>query len=202
MIFSPTSAIVAAWLVWLLTWILAAGWSARTASHHDLGAESPGRVLTLAGIVMIIISYWPLGWGQLWSTPAPIGWALFALVVAGFVFTWMARLHLGPLWTSTAAPTEDHRIVDTGPYAIVRHPVYAGVLLAALATAAERGRIEALIGAGVLLAGISLRAKLEERYLRQDLGNEAYAAYRARVPMLIPFAKIAPPASEGGAGGG
>ncbi|MGH6950295.1 MAG: methyltransferase family protein [Vitreimonas sp.] len=192
---SPAAAIVAAWLIWLLSWILAAGWSARTASHHDLGSESPGRVLTLAGIVMLIISYWPLGWGRLWTTPAPIGWFLFVLVAIGFVFTWMARLHLGPLWTSTAAPTEDHRIVDTGPYAIVRHPVYAGVLLAALATAAERGRLEALIGAGVLLAGISLRAKLEERYLRQDLGDAAYAAYRARVPMLIPFAKIAPPAS-------
>ena len=197
MIFSPASAIIAAWLVWLISWIMAAGWSARTASHHDLGAESPGRVLTLAGIVMIIISYWPMGWARLWATPAPLGWLLFALVVIGFIFTWMARLHLGPLWSSTAAPTEDDRIVDTGPYAIVRHPVYAGVLLAALATAAERGRIEALAGVAVLIAGISLRAKLEERFLRRDLGDAAYAAYRQRVPMLIPFAKIAPPASMG-----
>jgi protein-S-isoprenylcysteine O-methyltransferase Ste14 len=193
MIFSPASAIIAAWLAWLISWIMAAGWSARTASHHDLGAESPGRVLTLAGIVMIIISYWPMGSGRLWVTPAPLGWLLFALVGIGFIFTWMARVHLGPLWSSTAAPTEDHRIVDTGPYAIVRHPVYAGVLLAALATAAERGRIEALAGAAVLIAGISLRAKLEERFLRHDLGDAAYAAYRRRVPMLIPFAKIAPP---------
>ena len=77
----------------------------------------------------------------------------------------------------------------------MRHPVYAGVLLAALATAAERGRIEALAGVAVLIAGISLRAKLEERFLRRDLGDAAYAAYRQRVPMLIPFAKIAPPAS-------
>lgn len=193
MIFSPASAIIAAWLVWLISWIMAAGWSARTASHHDLGAESPGRVLTLAAIVMILISYWPMGAGRLWVTPAPLGWLLFALVAIGFIFTWMARLHLGPLWSSTAAPTEDHRIVDTGPYAIVRHPVYAGVLLAALATAAERGRIEALAGVAVLIAGISLRAKLEERFLRHDLGDAAYTAYRCRVPMLIPFAKIAPP---------
>jgi protein-S-isoprenylcysteine O-methyltransferase Ste14 len=75
----------------------------------------------------------------------------------------------------------------------VRHPVYAGVLLAALATAVERGRIEALAGVAVLIAGLSLRAKLEERFLRADLGDAAYAAYRRRVPMLIPFAKIAPP---------
>ena len=192
---TPNAAIAATWLIWLVTWILAAGWSARVAAHHDLGAESPSRVLTLAAIVMMLMAYWPVQWGILWTTSEAIGWSMFLLVVLGLAFTWTARLHLGPLWSSTAAPTEEHRIVDTGPYGIVRHPVYAGVLLAVIATAAERGRIEAVAAAFVLIAGVSLRAKLEERFLRRDLGDEAYGAYRRRVPMLIPFAKIAPPAS-------
>ncbi|MGQ0533879.1 MAG: methyltransferase family protein [Caulobacteraceae bacterium] len=195
MIVTPSSAIAAAWLIWLFSWVLAAGWSARTASHDDLGAESPSRVLTLAAIVMIIASYWPVERAVLWETPPALAWTMLGLVVIGLAFTWAARLHLGPLWSSTSAPTEDHRIVDTGPYGIVRHPVYAGLLLAALATAAERGRIEAVAGALTLVAAVSLRAKLEERFLRRDLGDEAYAAYRRRVPMLVPFAKIAPPAS-------
>jgi protein-S-isoprenylcysteine O-methyltransferase Ste14 len=197
----PSAAVAGAWLVWLFTWVLAVGWSARTASHHDLGAESPSRVLTLAAIVMIAASYWPVPRAVLWSLPAAWSWVMFALVVAGLGFTWLARLHLGPLWSSTSAPTEDHRIVDTGPYGIVRHPVYAGLLLAALATAVERGRIEAVAGALVLVAAVSLRAKLEERFLRRDLGDEAYASYRRRVPMLLPFAKIAPGASAGQRGG-
>jgi protein-S-isoprenylcysteine O-methyltransferase Ste14 len=192
---TPNAAIVATWLIWLVTWILAAGWSARVAAHHDLGAESPSRVLTLAAIVMMLMAYWPVRWGTLWTTSETIGWSMFLLVVLGLAFTWTARLHLGPLWSSTAAPTEEHRIVDTGPYGIVRHPVYAGLLLAVIATAIERGRIEAVAAAFVLIASLSLRAKLEERFLRRDLGDEAYGAYRARVPMLIPFAKIAPPAS-------
>jgi protein-S-isoprenylcysteine O-methyltransferase Ste14 len=191
----PGAAIAGAWLIWLVTWILAAGWSARVAAHHDLGAESPSRVLTLAAIVMILTSYWPLRFGVLWTTSTGLAWAMFALVAGGLLFTWAARLHLGPLWTSTSAPTEDHRIVDTGPYGIVRHPVYAGLLLAAIATAVERGRVEAVAGMAVLIAAVSLRAKLEERLLRRDLGDEAYASYRQRVPMLIPFAKIPAPAS-------
>lgn len=199
---SPGAAIVAAWFVWLMTWILAAGWSARVASHADLGAESPSRVLTLAAVVMIVASYWPAPWGVLWTAPAPLGWAMLALAVIGFGFAWAARLHLGPLWSNTAAPTEDHRIVDTGPYGIVRHPVYAGLLLAVLATALERGRIEAVAGALVLIAGVSLRAKLEERYLRRDLGDDAYSAYRASVPMLAPFTKFRAAASARRAGGG
>lgn len=193
---SAGAAIVAAWLLWLVTWVMAAGWSARTASHHDLGAESPSRVLTLAALVMLIASYYPVGFAHLWVTPTVITWIALAFVVAGLLFTWMARLHLGPLWSSTSAPTEDHRIVDTGPYGIVRHPVYAGLLLAAIATALERGRLEAVAGALVLIAGVSLRAKLEERLLRRDLGDEAYASYRTRVPMLLPFTKISPSASE------
>lgn len=191
----PGAFIAAVWIVWLVTWILAAGWSARTASHHDLGAESPSRVLTLAAVVMILASYWPLPAAVLWIASPEIGWAMTGLVVLGLGFTWAARLHLGPLWSSTSAPTEDHRIVDTGPYGIVRHPVYAGLLLAAVATALEGGRLEAIAGALVLVAAISLRAKLEERFLRRDLGDEAYASYRRRVPMLIPFAKFAPRAS-------
>jgi protein-S-isoprenylcysteine O-methyltransferase Ste14 len=186
---SPSAAIVAVWLAWLVTWVMAAGWSARTASHHDLGAESPSRVLTLAALVMLIASYYPVGLAVVWTSPPALRWAMFALVAAGLLFTWAARLHLGPLWSSTSAPTEDHRIVDTGPYGIVRHPVYAGLLLAVIATAIERGRIEAIAGALVLIAGVSLRAKLEERFLRRDLGDDAYTSYRRRVPMLLPFTK-------------
>lgn len=193
---TPNAFIAAAWIVWLFAWILAAGWSARTASHHDLGAESPSRVLTLAAVVMVLASYWPLPEAVLWTTPEAIRWAMAALVMIGLGFTWAARLHLGPLWSSTSAPTEDHRIVDTGPYGIVRHPVYAGLLLAVFATAIERGRLEALAGALVLIAAISLRAKLEERLLRRDLGDAAYAGYRRRVPMLVPFTRFAAPASS------
>jgi len=193
---SPNAFIAAAWIVWLLIWILAAGWSARTASHHDLGAESPSRVLTLAAVVMILASYWPLPEAVLWTMTSPGNWVMAGLVVLGLGFTWAARLHLGPLWSSTSAPTEDHRIVETGPYGVVRHPVYAGLLLAVFATAIERGRLEAIAGALVLIAAISLRAKLEERFLRRDLGDDAYAGYRRRVPMLIPFTKFAPSASS------
>lgn len=199
---SASAFIAALWMAWLFTWILAAGWSARTASHHDLGAESPSRVLTLAAVVMILASYWPLQGTMLWRASPAIGWAMAGLVVLGLGFTWAARLHLGPLWSSTSAPSEDHRVVDTGPYGVVRHPVYAGLLLAVGATAVESGRVEAMAGALLLVAAISLRAKLEERFLRRDLGDDAYAGYRRRVPMLIPFAKFAPRASGGPGGGG
>ena len=186
----PHAAILIAWLVFLVAWIMASGWSARVASHDDLGAESPSRVLVIASVAMILVSYWPMGRGVLWATPVNWGWTAFACVLAGFLFAWWARLHLGPLWSNAASPTEAHRIVDTGPYHIVRHPVYAGLLFAALATALELGRVEALAGAATLIAALSFRAKTEEHGLRRDVSDAEYTSYRRRVPMLIPFAKI------------
>jgi protein-S-isoprenylcysteine O-methyltransferase Ste14 len=186
----PHAAILIAWLVFLVTWIMASGWSARVASHDDLGAESPSRVLVIASVAMILVSYWPMmGRGVLWITPMAWGWAAFGAVLCGFLLAWWARLHLGPLWSNAVSPTEAHRIVDTGPYHMVRHPVYAGLLLAALATALELGRVEAIAGAATLIAALSFRAKMEERALRRDVSDADYTRYRARVPMLIPGLK-------------
>ena len=185
---SPGAAILAAWLVWLVSWILAAGWSARTAARAELGVESPTRVITFIGIVTMGFGWSPFS-APLWQTDETTGWICFALVLGGFAFAWWARVHLGNLWSGWVARKEGHRIIDTGPYAVVRHPIYSGILFSAFATALERARIECLAGALILLIGLSIRSKIEERFLSSELGAESYAAYRARVPMLIPFIK-------------
>jgi protein-S-isoprenylcysteine O-methyltransferase Ste14 len=114
---------------------------------------------------------------------------MFAVVVAGIAFAWWARIHLGALWSGAVTRKFNHRIVDTGPYALVRHPIYTGLLSAAIATGVARGAWPALAGALILWLGIWMKARLEERFLSEELGAE-YAAYRARVPMLVPFVKV------------
>ena len=52
------------------------------------------------------------------------------------------------------------------------------------------GQLHAVIGTVLLIAGYWIKAKLEERFLRDELGPQDYDAYRARVPMLIPFAPV------------
>jgi protein-S-isoprenylcysteine O-methyltransferase Ste14 len=76
--------------------------------------------------------------------------------------------------------------VDTGPYALVRHPIYTGVILSAFSTGVAERRWLAVLGAAVIAAGFWLRSRLEERFLATELGP-AYEAYLQRVPMLIPF---------------
>jgi len=63
------------------------------------------------------------------------------------------------------------------------------VLLAVLATAALRGTASAVAGTAVLAAAVYIKARVEEQFLREQLGTQAYDAYARRVPMLVPFAR-------------
>ena len=83
----------------------------------------------------------------------------------------------------------DHQVVDSGPYALVRHSIYAGLLLSLLATAVAKGTILGIGGFTILLIGVWLKARLEERWLTEELGADAYGNYRRRVPMLLPFGR-------------
>jgi protein-S-isoprenylcysteine O-methyltransferase Ste14 len=110
-----------------------------------------------------------------------------ALTAAGFAFAWWARLHLGKLWSAFVTRKDKHHIIDTGPYRIVRHPIYTGVILATVAVAILKGNLYGVTGALLMVAGFWIKARLEERFLSKQLGPGTYAAYRRRVPMLIPF---------------
>jgi protein-S-isoprenylcysteine O-methyltransferase Ste14 len=81
---------------------------------------------------------------------------------------------------------EDHRIVDTGPYGLVRHPIYSGVMFAALMTALLKASPAAMAGFVLVCVGFAMTARIEERFLRSQLGTHAYDAYSRRAPMLIP----------------
>jgi protein-S-isoprenylcysteine O-methyltransferase Ste14 len=181
----PLIATYAAWAAWVVSWGLASFWSSRAEKTPGTGNQILYRLLMGAGGVMIFAPQ--LNVHPLWHMPEALAWAMAALTAAGFLFCWWARIHLGLLWSSSVTKKSDHRVVDTGPYRLVRHPIYTGLIFASYAVAFERGTVSALIGATVMLLGCTVKARLEERFLRQELGRDAYDAYAARVPMLIPF---------------
>jgi protein-S-isoprenylcysteine O-methyltransferase Ste14 len=169
-----------------LSWTIAAIWASRAAARPADGSQALYQLLTVAGFVLLF-GWWRFPTLQLWVLPEPIQWLMVGLVAAGFAFCWWARLHLGRLWSGSVTRKEGHRIVDTGPYRFVRHPIYTGLILAPFALAALKGDAITLTGAVVLTIGWWVKARLEERFLRQELGAAAYDAYAARTPMLIPF---------------
>ena len=188
---SPQLVIYLLWVAWSLSWLAAAVWSRPTAKRAPWTENITQRLIVALGVVLLFGFYSPrfLALITLWVLPDLWGWLMAGLVLAGFAFCWWARIHLGELWSSDVARKADHRVVETGPYAVVRHPIYAGLILAGFASAVEFGTAAALFGAAMMALGWYLKARFEERFLIRELGP-AYRDYCQHVAMLVPFLKI------------
>jgi protein-S-isoprenylcysteine O-methyltransferase Ste14 len=115
---------------------------------------------------------------------------MVAPAAASLLLTWWARVHLGRLWSDWITRKAGHHIVDTGPYRLVRHPIYSGLIAAAFATAIEKGTSFALLGAAIMSLAFYSKARREERFLRRELGEDAYDTYARKTAMLVPFVRI------------
>jgi protein-S-isoprenylcysteine O-methyltransferase Ste14 len=188
---TPLQAIGIVWAAWLVSWIGASLWSSRTEARPRLGSQLLYEALTRIGAVVLFVPALKAGkMLQLWRTDEAVGWLLALAALVGVVFTWWARAHLGRLWSSTVTRKADHRVVDTGPYRLVRHPIYTGIIFATFATMIAEGTAFAVVGAALMVAGWYVKARLEERFLRTELGASAYDDYARRVPMLLPFVHL------------
>jgi protein-S-isoprenylcysteine O-methyltransferase Ste14 len=185
---TPHLAVQVAWLFWAISWTAAAAWSDRTVKAPARRHQIVYRLLAAAGFILLFGVYRETVLErELWGGSDALAWTMVALTLAGLLFTWWARVHLGRLWSSDVARKADHHVVDTGPYGIVRHPIYTGILLASIGTAGLRATAGAWLGAGLMTMGWYIKARLEEQFLREQLGAEQYGSYARRVPMLVPF---------------
>ena len=186
----PTSLLSMIWLCWVLSWIIASVWSGRTKVAVPTLKSSAYRLPILFGAIILMPPVERfLGAGQLYHV-GNVGTYLVAVVVLlGLSFTWWARIHLGRFWSNAITHKEDHRIIDTGPYGVVRHPIYTGQIIGLLATGIAIGNWAAMLGVVLISLGEWQKARMEERFLSVELGVDAYGSYCRRVPMIVPFVK-------------
>jgi protein-S-isoprenylcysteine O-methyltransferase Ste14 len=187
MFIRPRAVFAVIWIGWIVSWLAAAFWSNRTQKLALTWNTLLYRIVIVAGA--LLMTPWAarrLAVTRLWHVGYAGAYALAALTLAGILFTWWARIHIGRLWSGSITRKEGHHVVDTGPYGLVRHPIYSGLILALLATAAAQATANALAGAALLSFGFWLKARAEEQFLTAELGADAYGAYRRRVPMLVP----------------
>jgi len=186
----PTKLLALIWLAWVVSWIAASFWSGRTKTHVRTRNSWVYRLPILLGA--ILLSPWAAGaLGKPLYNPGNVGtYILAAVVLSGISFTWWARIHLGRFWSNAITRKEDHNIVESGPYGLVRHPIYTGLILAILATGTAVATAASLLGALLISFGQWQKARMEERFLMAELGPEAYESYRRRVPMIVPFLRL------------
>jgi isoprenylcysteine carboxyl methyltransferase (ICMT) family protein YpbQ len=184
----PTKLLSLIWLAWVISWVVAAFWSGRTKTAVPTLESWVYRLPILIGA--IFLSPWlaaTLGVKPLYNLGDGGTYLMAVVVVMGISFTWWGRIHLGRYWSNAITHKEDHRIIDTGPYGMVRHPIYTGLILAILATGVAVGTWTALLGALFVSFGEWQKARMEEVFLTAELGPENYGPYCRRVPMIVPF---------------
>jgi len=121
------------------------------------------------------------------SKGAAVGWAGIGVMLGGLALRWWANRTLGRFYTSTLRVSEGQRIIRQGPYKILRHPGYSGVIL--MWVGAGFATLNWMAGATVILAmGVSYHYRIvsEEAMLMTTFG-EQYQAYKTHTWKLLPF---------------
>jgi protein-S-isoprenylcysteine O-methyltransferase Ste14 len=151
-------------------------------------------VRTAGGITALVPFFFPVPYvvialrlGPELDVPSVVGWVGVGLTLLGVAFSLWAMATLGRHYDLVLEVHQDHELIRGGPYALVRHPVYTGLLLHFAGACLGTGNL--LLLAGTLLVTLPAfyaRARAEERLLRERFGAE-YEKYAREVPMLVPL---------------
>jgi protein-S-isoprenylcysteine O-methyltransferase Ste14 len=180
--------ILASWIVLIVVWFAMAR-RVKTVAEHESAYSTLSHYGPLAvGVYLIAapdvplfpldVRFVPLA---LW--PVQVG---AALTIAGVAFAIWARALLAGNWSSSVTLKRDHELIVEGPYRVVRHPIYTGILIGLIGTALAVGEWRAVLGVAIATAAYWRKLRIEEVVMRRQFG-EAYERYAGRVPALIPF---------------
>jgi protein-S-isoprenylcysteine O-methyltransferase Ste14 len=177
------------WIAFLLYWrIKAAG--TKTTQRSEPDAADIVRALVFL-IVIVLLSlprirllpwlYRPLCTSDIWSFS--IG---AAVTVMGLLFAVWARQYLASNWSSAVTIKQGHELITTGPYAMVRHPIYTGILTGFIGTAIALGQVRGVIGFVLIFIVLWAKLRKEEEWMRSQFG-ETYATYADQTTALVPY---------------
>jgi protein-S-isoprenylcysteine O-methyltransferase Ste14 len=180
--------IPALWLIWASYWWILSRNVKITAQREPLLS----RLLHVVPLVLAALLLWapsvpvPLLGGRFLPLAAWPFWTGAATTALGLLFAVWARHHIGSNWSGIVTIKQDHELVTSGPYALVRHPIYAGLMLAFVGSATARAEWRGILAVAIALWALWRKLRLEEQWMRKQFG-EAYQIYSSRVAALVPF---------------
>lgn len=184
--------VLACWVIFLLYWLVSAFSVKRVAQRPGWRAYAWRLPILLALAAILLLARTgiarPLSHSldaRLWSPHLATGLVADALALAGLAVALWARRTLGGNWSAEVVIREGHELIERGPYARVRHPIYSGMILMVLGAAMLSGALAGFVLALALALGFWLKARQEERLLTRQF-PEAYPAYMRRTKALIP----------------
>jgi protein-S-isoprenylcysteine O-methyltransferase Ste14 len=175
----------ALWGGWLVFWLASARGNKRTAARTG----PLWRFTVLAAVLVVWLGWWQFPeYFKQPLLPPSTAWVYLGLILTagGLGFTIWARRVLGTNWSAMPSIKKDHELIQRGPYRLVRHPIYTGLLLAIFGSCLAGGRVWNLSVVGMAAILLIAKLKAEEALLARQF-PEAYLQYRRRVKALIPF---------------
>ena len=172
----------AGWLAWVMPFLLLKR-NPQPAAKLDRRARW--------GILLVAIAYSLLWQNSFWARPLP-GWRVAASILfftLGGVLSWTGARTLGRQWRIDAGLNPDHELVQSGPYRVVRHPIYTSMLCVLVGTGfVITPLLVLLVSVLVFMTGTEIRVRIEDNLLASRF-CERFEEYRRRVPAYIPFVR-------------
>ncbi len=175
------------WLLFFVVWMIAALNTKRTQERI-----SPGRVLrygifVILGYSLMFSSAFNTPWLQYRLFPRSVALDSIAvcITVAGIAFAFWARAYLGRNWSSAPMIRENHQLIRSGPYRLVRHPIYTGILTAMIGTFLANGKVRGALAVVFVWVAWTVKSRIEEEFMVRTFGAE-YEEYRRTTGALFP----------------
>ncbi len=177
--------LVVCWVAWFFPFVFRAPLYQKRASTTVSGPSLTGLFFEILAITMAFRLRLPAN-----SSPGvarvAVAWLLAAVAIA---IAWSSVTHLGKQLRIRAGLYADHELVRTGPYAIVRHPIYASLLLMLVSTLLLRTAWQWMpLALAVFLLGTEIRVRCEDRLLASRFADQ-FREYQRSVPAYIPFVR-------------
>ncbi len=178
----------AVWILFLLYWQIKAAKTKTTQRLEPAASRILRVVIFLIAIALLSIPRIPLPWLylQLWPSGYWPFWLGAALTVAGLLFAVWAREHLGSNWSRSVTIKQGHELITSGPYGVVRHPIYTGILTGFLGMAIAISQVRGFVVFGLIFFVQWIKLRMEEKWMRSQFG-ETYATYARETAALVPY---------------
>ena len=177
--------LVVCWFAWGYPFVMRAPHNQKRHSITVIGPTRIGLLLESTAIFLAFAFRLPAD-----SPPGLLRVVLAAVLgVLSAIASWTAVTHLGKQFRVHAGLYEDHELVRTGPYAVVRHPIYASLLGMLLCTLLVLTPWEWMpVSLAFFVVGTEIRVRTEDALLESRFGN-AFRKYRNQVRAYIPFVR-------------
>ena len=177
------------WLAFTLYWSRSSTGDSTITRSESRGSRFTHGILVNTAFLLLFLPMFPHIPGVAYRfLPSALIFVIAGLIlqVTMFILAICARFHLGRHWRGVIAILDDHQLIRSGPYRLVRHPIYTAILGVFVGTAMISGNVSALLGLTLAAIAYWRKVRIEEHHLHQAFGEE-YEEYSRITPVFIRF---------------